>query len=88
METKTFDVLESRIKALLQIVLDLKRENALMATHLQEVKSALARQAVMTGRWEGERQMVRDRIESVLGELELVGASSMKSTEVNGNGEE
>lgn len=84
METKTFDVLESRIKALLQIVRDLKHENALMATHLQEVKSALARQAVAAGRWEGERQVVRDRIESVLGELELVGASSMKSAEVNG----
>ena len=69
------DVLDSRVKALLDVVRDLKRKNAIMAMQLEAAESRLERQADEVGRWESERQMVRNRIESVLNELALVGDS-------------
>ena len=84
MRIEPLDVLDSRVKELLQVVRHLKRKNAIMAMQLEEAESRLERQVDEVGRWEGERQMVRDRIESVLNELELVGDSSRSSAEVNG----
>ena len=78
MRIEPLDVLDLRVKALLDVVRDLRRKNAIMAMQLEEVESRLERQADEVGRWEGERHMVRGRIESVLNELELVGV------EVNG----
>ncbi len=78
------NVLDLRVKALLVVVRTLKRKNALMAMQLEEAETRLERQADEVGRWEGERQMVRDRVESVLNELELVGDSPRGSVEVNG----
>ncbi len=78
------NVLDLRVKALLVVVRTLKRKNALMAMQLEEAETRLVRQADEVGRWEGERQMVRDRVESVLNELELVGDSPRGSVEVNG----
>ncbi len=78
------NVLDLRVKALLVVVRTLKRKNALMAMQLEEAETRLVRQAHEVGRWEGERQMVRDRVEFVLNELELVGDSPRGSVEVNG----
>ena len=75
MRIDLLDVLDSRVKALLDVVKDLKHKNAIMALQLEAAESRLERQADEVGRWEGERQMVRDRIESVLNELALVGDS-------------
>jgi len=82
-DAKTLDVLDLKVKELLQVVQNLKRKNALMTMQLEKAESGLKRQADEVGRWEGERQTVRNRIESVLNELELVGASP-GSAEVNG----
>ncbi len=84
MDAKPLDVLDSRVKELLQVVRNLKRKNALMTMQLEKAESGFKRQADEVGRWEGERQVVRDRIESVLNELELVGASPRTAAEVNG----
>lgn len=78
------NVLDLRVKALLVVVRNLKRKNALMAMQLEEAETKLVRQTDEVGRWEGERQMVRDRVESVLNELGLVGDSPRGSVEVNG----
>ncbi|MBQ27288.1 MAG: hypothetical protein CMH81_03985 [Nitrospiraceae bacterium] len=84
METKILDVLDSRIKGLLQVIHDLQRKNAMMVMQLEEVELRLEKQAGEVGRWEGERQMVRDKIESVLNELELVGDSPRGTAVING----
>lgn len=78
------NALNVRVKELLDVVRNLKRKNAVMAMQLEEVESRMERQADESGRWEGERQMVRDRIESVLNELALVGHSPRGLAEVNG----
>ena len=81
---ETLNVLDARVKGLLKVVGDLKRQNAIMAMQLKTAGAKLDRQTGdQVGRWESERQMVRDRIESVLNELELVANSPRGSVEVN-----
>ncbi len=85
MRIKALDVLDLRLSGLLKVVGHLKRQNAIMSMQLEEAKSKLKRQTDNdVGRWEGERQMVRDRVESVLNELELFENSPRDSVEVNG----
>ncbi len=81
---KALNVLDSRVKAQLKVVGHLKRQNAVMGIQLEDAETRLERQTDEVGRWEGERQMVRNRIESVLNELELVGNAPRDSVEVNG----
>ncbi len=85
MRIKALDVLDLRLSGLLKVVGHLKRQNAIMSMQLEEAKSKFKRQTDNdVGRWEGERQMVRDRVESVLNELELFENSPRDSVEVNG----
>ena len=85
MRIKTLDLLDSRLNGLLKVVGHLRRQNAIMSMQLEEAKAKLERQIDNdVGRWEGERKMVRDRVESVLNELELFGNSPRDSVEVNG----
>ncbi len=85
MRIKALDVLDLRLSGLLKVVGHLNRQNAIMSMQLEEAKSKLKRQTDNdVGRWEGERQMVRDRVESVLNELELFENSPRDSVEVNG----
>ncbi len=76
METKALDVLDLRIKGLLQVVRDLKRENSIVVGKLEETKLRLEKQSGKIGRWENERKVIRERIESVLNELELIRGAS------------
>ena len=71
--------LDDKLRSLLNVVKDLKRENAIMAIQLEEARSRLAWQADELGHWERERQVVRDRIECVLNELELINVSSKEA---------
>tara|TARA_B100000315_G_scaffold260068_1_gene319083 strand:- start:3236 stop:3481 length:246 start_codon:yes stop_codon:yes gene_type:complete len=75
-ETKALDVLDLRIKGLLQVVRDLKRENSIVVGKLEETKLRLEKQSGKIGRWENERKVIRERIESVLNELELIRGAS------------
>lgn len=77
------DVLDVRVKELLETLRQLKRQNSIMAMQLEAAESKLERQAGELGRWEGERQVVRDRIECVLSELEAVGDLPQSLAEVD-----
>ncbi|HIO21725.1 MAG TPA: hypothetical protein EYN18_04930, partial [Nitrospirales bacterium] len=52
MDAKTLDVLDLKVKELLQVVQNLKRKNALMTMQLEKAESGLKRQADEVGRWE------------------------------------
>lgn len=84
LDTKILDTLSSKIEDMLSVIRTLKRENALMEKHLQDMKVALASQVLETGRWRDERYIIRDRVEAALDDLDCFGAAPSAAAEVNG----
>ena len=64
--------LEARVRKLVEMIQCLKRENVELQNQLRAVKERLMRQQHQGQRWEEERDDIRARIETVLGELELL----------------
>ena len=63
--------LEARIRGLVTLVQDLKHRNAQLEEDLRTAKTRLSKQVQLSRQWEEERDVIRSRIEKVLGELEL-----------------
>ena len=78
------DVLDLRIKLLLDAVRTLKRQNSMMAMQLEAAALKSEQQADAMGRWAGDRVVLREKISLVLNELSLVGSSTSNVAEVNG----
>lgn len=70
MALERMEVLEARIRGLVELVQELKEKNAVLEGELRAARERLLKQNQMNRRWEVERSDVRTRIEKVLDELE------------------
>ncbi len=75
-------LLDKRIKDLLAVIRKLDGENVRLRRKLKEVEGTLAKQELDVSRWEGERDLVRARIQGVLSDLEPVGSLTPNRFEV------
>ncbi|TKS60804.1 MAG: hypothetical protein EWM72_01110 [Nitrospira sp.] len=66
------DALETRIRDLVQLVQELKRENASLEDEVKAARQRLGSQDDLNRRWEKERIDIKSRIEKVMGEIELL----------------
>lgn len=66
------DALETRIKELVKLVHELKKKNAALEDDLKGLRQRLADETDSNRRWEKERGDIRERIEKVLGDVELL----------------
>jgi len=66
------DALETRIKDLVKLVHDLKKNNAALEEEVKSVRRQLAEESDSNRRWERERADIRSRIEKVLDDIELL----------------
>jgi DNA repair exonuclease SbcCD ATPase subunit len=66
------DAFETRIKDLVKLVQDLKKKNALLEDDLKTMRQRFTEQSDSNRRWERERVDIKSRIETVLGEIELL----------------
>jgi chromosome segregation ATPase len=70
------DTLEVRVKKMLDLIMELRRDKSQLEQELEAAREQLAKQQEMTEGWEEERGTIRSRIEKVLGELEFLERSS------------
>lgn len=66
------DALETRIRDLVKLVQELKRKNALLEEELKTARQRLTSQDDMNRKWEKERMDIKERIEKVMNEMELL----------------
>ena len=66
------DALETRIRDLVKLVQELKRKNALLEEELKTARQRLTTQDDMNRKWEKERMDIKERIEKVMNEMELL----------------
>lgn len=66
------DALESRIKDLVKLIQELKKKNATLEDDLKSTRRRLADRDESSKRWERERIDIKSRVETVLGEIELL----------------
>ena len=66
------DALETRIRDLVKLVQELKRENASLEDEIKVARQRLASQDDLNRRWEKERTDIKVRIEKVMSEIELL----------------
>ena len=66
------DALETRIRDLVKLVQELKRKNALLEEDLKSARQRLTTQDDMNRKWEQERMDIKERIEKVMNEMELL----------------
>ena len=64
--------LEARVRGLVDLAQELKREKALLEGELRKARERLSKQEEQSQRWEEERADIRSRIEKVLGELDVL----------------
>lgn len=66
------DALETRIRDLVKLVQELKRKNALLEEELKTARQRLNTQDDVNRKWEKERMDIKERIEKVMNEMELL----------------
>lgn len=66
------EALEARVRGLVELAQELKRENAALEAELRKARERLVKQDEQGRRWEDERTAIRTRIEKVLGELDVL----------------
>ncbi len=66
------DALETRIRDLVKLVQELKRKNALLEEDLKTARQRLTTQDDANRKWEKERMDIKERIEKVMNEMELL----------------
>lgn len=66
------DALETRIRDLVKLVQELKRQNASLEDEIKVARQRLASQDDLNRRWEKERTDIKVRIEKVMSEIELL----------------
>ena len=64
--------LEARVRGLVDLAQELKREKAVLEGELRKARERLSKQEEQSQRWEEERADIRSRIEKVLGELDVL----------------
>jgi len=73
MALEKLEALEARIRSLVQLTQELKREKASLEADLRKTRERLMKQEEESRRWEAERAAVQSRIEKVLGDLDILG---------------
>jgi len=72
MSLDRLDALETRIRDLVKLVQELKRKNALLEEDLKTARQRLTTQDDISRKWEKERLDIKERIEKVMNEMELL----------------
>ena len=72
MSFEKLNALDSRVRKLVQEVVELRRANAVLQEELQQAYVTKNRQEERALAWEEERTQIRDRVEKVLEELDIV----------------
>ena len=72
MSLDRLDALETRIRDLVKLVQELKRNNGLLEEELKSARQQVAQQDDMNRKWEMERVDIKTRIEKVMSEIELL----------------
>lgn len=73
MALEKMEALEARVRGLVDLAQELKREKASLEAELRKARERLVKQDEQNRRWEEERAAIRSRIEKVLGELDVLG---------------
>ena len=72
MSLEKIDALEVRVKKLVDLVVELRRDKAVLEEELQAARERVMKQEQLSDGWEEERTNIRSRIEKVLDELEFL----------------
>ncbi|MDR4493938.1 MAG: cell division protein ZapB [Nitrospirales bacterium] len=75
MSVDKLETLEVRVKKMLDLIVELRRDKSHLEQELESAREQLAKQQELTEGWEDERGAIRTRIEKVLGELEFLERS-------------
>ena len=73
MALEKLEALEARVRSLVNLTQELKREKTALEAELRKTRDRLHKQEEESIRWEEERAAVRSRIEKVLGDLDVLG---------------
>ena len=76
MSLEKIDALEVRVKKLVDLVVELRQDKAMLQEELQAARERVVKQEELSEGWEEERTNIRSRIEKVLDELEFLDHSS------------
>lgn len=76
MSVEKLETLESRVRKLLDLVVELRQDKSHLEQELEATRERLATHEEMSEGWEEERTTIRSRIEKVLGELEFLDRSN------------
>lgn len=76
MSVDRLEMLEVRVKKLLDLVIELRQDKSHLEQELESTRERLAKHEEMSEGWEEERTTIRSRIEKVLGELEFLDRSN------------
>jgi chromosome segregation ATPase len=66
------EALEVRVRKLIDLVVELRKENTQLEKQLQMAREGLEKQQELVHVWEKERTNIRSRVEKVLDELEIL----------------
>jgi chromosome segregation ATPase len=72
MALEKLEALESRVRALVEAIQELKRTNAALQGELRAMRERVMKQEELGKRWADERGDVKARIERVLNELDFL----------------
>lgn len=76
MSLEKLETLETRVRKLLDLVVELRQEKSHLEQELRATRERLAKHEEMSEGWEEERTTIRSRIEKVLGDLEFLDRSN------------
>ena len=76
MSLEKMEALEVRVKKLVDLVVELRQDKAMLEEELQTARERAVKQEELSEGWEEERTNIRSRIEKVLDELEFLDRSS------------
>lgn len=76
MSLEKMEALEVRVRKLVDLLVDLRRDRTVLEEQLQTAHERLVKQEELLQGWEEERAIIRSRIEKVLKELEFVDQSN------------
>ena len=76
MSVEKLETLESRVRKLLDLVVELRQDKSHLEQELEATRERLAKREEMSEGWEDERGTIRSKIEKVLGELEFLDRSN------------
>ena len=72
MSLEKLEALEVRVRKLVELVVELRKEKSQLEKQLQLAREGLEKQQSLVHVWEKERTNIRSRVEKVLDELEIL----------------